>query len=116
MVRIAILVSASVGTQLPCGWIFEKAPFRLSLKKNLAMTISAEASKPRIKAPRRKTVEVPAFLVYETLDGIPVLYKGWQNVLSKKQKFEEIMAYGGLQWLLITMLKDYLQPILGKKI
>jgi len=79
------------------------------------MTISSEALKPVIRTPRKKTVEVPPHLVYETLEGIPVLYKGWQNVILKKQKFEEIMAYGILQALLLTMIKDYLQPIFGKK-
>jgi Uma2 family endonuclease len=79
------------------------------------MTISTEALKPRIRTPRRKTVDVPSYLVYETLEGIPVLYKGWQNVLAKNQKFEEIMAYGYLQALMLTMLKDYLQPLFGKQ-
>ncbi len=79
------------------------------------MTISAEALKPRIRTPRKKTVDVPSYLVYETLDGIPVLFKGWRNVVAKKQKFEEIMAYGILQALLLTMIKDYLQSIFGKQ-
>jgi Uma2 family endonuclease len=79
------------------------------------MTISAEALKPRVRASRRKTVDVPSYLVYETISGIPVFYKGWQNVLAQKQKFEEIMAYGNLQALLLTMIKDYLQPIFGKQ-
>jgi hypothetical protein len=57
------------------------------------MTISAEALKPRGKTPRKKTVDVPPYLVYETLGGVPVFYKGWQNVITGKQKLEEIMGH-----------------------
>lgn len=79
------------------------------------MTISAEALKPRIRTSRRKTVDVPSYLFYETLGGVTVLYKGWQNVLAKNQKLEELIACGYLQALLLTMIKDYLQPLFGKK-
>ncbi len=78
------------------------------------MTISTAALKPKVRHTRTKTVEVPPYLVYEMLNGVPVFYRGWQNVISKKQKFEEIMAYGILQALLLTMLKDYLQPLFGQ--
>lgn len=79
------------------------------------MTISAAIIKPRVKTTRKKFVDVPQQLVYETLAGVPVFYKGWENVIAKEQKFEEIMAYGILQGLLLTMLKDYLQTIFGKQ-
>lgn len=78
------------------------------------MTIAAETLKPRIRTPRKKTVDVPPYLVYETLGGIPVLYKGWKNVLSGKQDFEGIIGYVSIQWMLISFLKDYLQPLFGK--
>lgn len=63
---------------------------------------------------KRKQPEVPAYLVYEMLDGMPVYYRGYKNVLNGKQTFEEIMGYGALQWLIINLLKDYFQPIFGK--
>jgi Uma2 family endonuclease len=79
------------------------------------MTISAEALKPRVRTPRKKTVDVPPYLVYETLGGVPVFYKGWQNVITGKQKLEEIMGYGDIQLYLVNLLKDYFQPIFGKE-
>ncbi len=66
------------------------------------------------KKRKKKQPEVPAYLVYETLDGMPVYYQGYKNVISGKQTSEEIMGYGALQWLIINLLKDYFQPIFGK--
>lgn len=63
---------------------------------------------------KRKQPEVPAYLVYEMLDGMPVYYRGYKNVLNGKQTFEEIMGYGDIQIFLINQLKDYFQPIFGQ--
>lgn len=64
---------------------------------------------------RKGWKEIPDYLVYEILDGISVYYRGFQNVLNGKQTIEEIMGYGDLQALLLTILKDYLQPFLGQQ-
>lgn len=66
------------------------------------------------KKGKQKRDKIPDYLVYETLEGMPVYYRGFQNVINGKQTFEEIMGYGDLQWLLLTLLKDYFQPLLGK--
>ncbi len=79
------------------------------------MTISAAAMKPRVRTTRKKTVDVPSYLVYETLGGVPVFYKGWRSVLSGKQDFEGVIGYVSIQWMLIGFLKDYLQPVFGKE-
>ncbi len=63
----------------------------------------------------KKTEEIPAYLIYETLNGIPVYYRGYKNVLNEKQTLEEIMGYGGLQIFIINLLKDYFQPIFGQQ-
>jgi len=79
------------------------------------MIAVTQQSQVKKKAPaKKKPAEIPEYLIYEWLDGIPVYYRGYKKVLSGDQKFEEIMAYGNLQWLLLTILKDYLQPFLGK--
>ena len=64
--------------------------------------------------PPKEEKKIPSYLIYETIDGVPVYYRGYKNVLTKKQTLEEIMAYGGLQIFLINLLKDYFQPIFGK--
>lgn len=87
--------------------------FPLTCKKKWFMVTTEK--KPAGK--RKKEVEevIPAYLIYETLDGIPVYYKGYREVLGKTKTFEEIMAYGDLQWYFINLLKDYFQPLLGKE-
>ena len=75
----------------------------------------ATEKKPAGKGKKEAKEVIPPYLIYETLDGIPVYYKGYREVLGKTKTFEEIMAYGDLQWLLINILKDYLQPLFGKK-
>jgi Uma2 family endonuclease len=58
---------------------------------------------------------VPDYLIYEMLNGIPVYYRGYKDVLNKTKTLEEIMAYRDLPWFIINLLKDYFQPIFGKK-
>ena len=63
---------------------------------------------------KKQSEEIPGYLVYETLEGMPVYYRGFKNVLNEKQTFEEIMGYGALQIFLLNLLKDYFQPLFGK--
>ena len=56
-------------------------------------------------AKRKKTEEkIPAYLIKEVLDGVPVYYKGYRDVLNKTKKFEEIMADSSLQAIIKTWL------------
>ena len=71
----------------------------------------ASKSKPK----KEKKLVVPDYLIYETLDGIPIYYRGYKDVMNKTKTLEEIMAYGDLQIFLINLLKDYFQPIFGKE-
>jgi hypothetical protein len=58
------------------------------------------------KKPRRKAV--PAFLVYEEMDGKPIYRKGYKEVLAKKKSFEEIMGSSVLQTVIINALLRFL--------
>ena len=58
---------------------------------------------------------IPKHLVYEELDGIPVYYSGYKEVLNKTKTLEDIMGYGGLQWFIINVLGDFLKEKLGKQ-
>ena len=53
--------------------------------------------------PKRKR-KVPDYLVYETMDGQPIYYKGYQSVLSKTKTFEEIMGCSSLQAVLVDYM------------
>ncbi len=41
--------------------------------------------------------EIPDYLVYETIDGNPIYYKGFKDVLKKLKTPEEIMGCSSLQ-------------------
>lgn len=41
---------------------------------------------------------IPDYLVYEVLDGQPLYYKGYQEVLAGRQKLEDIMGSSVLQF------------------
>lgn len=50
--------------------------------------------------------EIPSYLIYEVLDGKPVYYKGYRDVLAKTKTLEEIMGSSGLQALIISYLLE----------
>ncbi len=72
----------------------------------LEKTVAEKIEKPEV---------IPSYLVYETLDGAPVYYRGYRKVMEKKLKFEEIMAYGNLQAIFLANIRDFLQSLIGKK-
>lgn len=78
------------------------------------MTVASQPIVATKKTQTKKGKPIPAHLVYEELDGRPIYYRGWKNVVNKKQTAEEIMGYGDLQAILLTYIKDYLQGILLK--
>ncbi len=48
--------------------------------------------------------EVPEGLIYEVLDGKPIYYKGYREVLAENKTLEEIMGSSGLQSVIIEYL------------
>jgi hypothetical protein len=67
-----------------------------------------------LAAPARKR-KVPAFLIYETMDGRDLYYKGYKSVLNKKTTLEGIMGASGLQSIIITFLMEVLFKIPNRK-
>jgi hypothetical protein len=55
---------------------------------------------PKIK-PKRKQKNIPESLVYEMMDGKPIYYQGYQSVLNKKRKPEDIIGSSSLQAILV---------------
>lgn len=60
---------------------------------------------------KRKKDEIPSYLIYEVIDGIPVYYKGYKEVLAGTKKLEDIMGYGEIQTFLVNLIRDYYNAI-----
>ncbi len=65
---------------------------------------SIQSRKPRLK--------VPDYLVYELIDGKPIYYKGYREVMSGEKTFSEIMGSSLLQSLIV----GYVQRVLFKEL
>ena len=59
--------------------------------------------------------KIPAYLVRETIDGIPFYYTGYRQILNKTKTIEEAMSDSGLQFFLKLYLYDLLNDNLDKK-
>lgn len=59
------------------------------------MTSTAQRKVPR---------KVPAYLIKEVLNGIPIYYKGYKAVLRKEKTLEGIMGSSGLQSLIVSYI------------
>jgi Uma2 family endonuclease len=59
---------------------------------------------------RPKPRNVPDYLIYEIMDGKPIYYKGFRDVLLGKKQAEEIMGSSKLQSYIVT----YITIMLGK--
>ncbi len=62
-----------------------------------------------LKAPKEFTKKrtpknVPDYLIYEIINGKPVYYKGYKQVLKKNKQATEIMGSSSLQWKIISFL------------
>ncbi len=63
-------------------------------------------------SPQISPIVVPDYLIYEIMDGKPIYYRGYKDVLRKLKTFEEIMASSSLQSEII----DYLLGIFYGKV
>ena len=68
--------------------------------------IALREPKPVKRPPRN----IPAYLVYEIMDGKPIYYHGYREVLLNKKTLEEIMGASSLQSIIIY----YLVVFIGK--
>ncbi len=56
------------------------------------------ANAARSDLPVSPEAEVPEYLVYERLNGMPVYYRNYKLVLDNKLKPEDIIGYGELRF------------------
>jgi Uma2 family endonuclease len=62
-----------------------------------------------------ETMPVPASLVYEVLNGRPLYYRGYQEVLEKNLNPEHVMGSSGLQALLVSLIHTWISVNRDKK-
>jgi Uma2 family endonuclease len=67
-----------------------------------------EAIRAQHISQKPKKIVVPSYLIYEVLDGEPIYFRGYQDVLNHKKTKEDIMATGRLQTLIISTLQEHL--------
>ncbi len=70
------------------------------------------AQQPRKR--RKPPVELES-LVYEVLDGRPLYYRGYEEVLAGKKSAEEIMGSSSLQWVLVSYFMEIMILKLDRK-
>jgi len=64
---------------------------------------------------RQEKQPVPEFLVKEWLNGKPIYYKGYRDVLNKTKKLEDIMGCSSLQSFVIDYLLRILYEIVDEE-
>lgn len=65
------------------------------------------AEKAAVKrASSKRPQKVPDYLVCEVMDGVPLYYRGYKDVLKKKKTIEEVMGSSSLQALLVAYLME----------
>ena len=64
---------------------------------------------------RNKAKPIPNALIYEIMDGKPLYYEGYKDVLANKKTNEEIMGASGLQSFIIQYLLEILYLKVGRK-
>lgn len=67
--------------------------------------------KPTKKARRN----IPAALVREVVEGIPIYYPGYRVVLNKTKKLEDVTSDSGLQSLLKNAVGDAIKALIDRK-
>ncbi|MCY7349806.1 MAG: Uma2 family endonuclease [Cytophagaceae bacterium] len=75
-------------------------------------------TKPRkVASPsaRRTRQAIPDALIYEIMDGKPLYYKGYRDVLAGKKNLEEIMGSSTLQWVIASFFMELMILNLDRK-
>lgn len=61
------------------------------------------------------TPVVPSYLVYEVLNGRPLYYRGYKEVMEKKLNPESILGTSSLQSLIVSLIHTYIMVHRDKK-
>ncbi|AUD01837.1 hypothetical protein [Spirosoma pollinicola] len=67
-------------------------------------------------APKKRTKSgVPAYLIYETLNGRALYYRGYRDVTTGKKTPAEIMGSSSLQAILVSLIHGFLFTHIDRK-
>ena len=58
---------------------------------------------------------IPRSLIYEEMDGEPIYYQGYQEVLAQQKTLDDIMGSSSLRAVIITVLLKYLYTRVDEK-
>ena len=64
---------------------------------------------------KNRAKQIPECLIYEIMDGRPLYYEGYKDVLANKKTNEEITGASGLQSYIIQYLLEVLYLKIGRK-
>ena len=78
----------------------------------MTLTIAEQKDAPVIQ---KRTRKIPDYLIYEVMDGKPIYYSGYKNVLSGKLKLEDIMGSSRIQSFFISLIVEHLLPLIKDK-
>lgn len=67
---------------------------------------------PRKTLPQIPAKKIPAALIYEIMDGKPIYYKGYREVLKNEKTIEEVMGASSLQGIMV----EYILRILFRRL
>lgn len=67
------------------------------------------------KKRRSRAHSIPAYLICEELDGQPLYYKGYKDVLSGKKTKQEVVAASGLLLIIAAYFADLIRANLERK-
>jgi Uma2 family endonuclease len=70
---------------------------------------------PRKPLPRIPTKKIPAALIYEIIDGKPIYYKGYREVLKNEKTIGEVMGASSLQGIMVEYILRVLFRYLDEK-
>jgi len=75
-------------------------------KKRTTINTSKSKVKPK---------DIPSFLIYEEMDGKPIYYKGYEQVVNNNKTLDDIMGSSTLQSIIIAYIIKFLNSKIDEK-
>ncbi len=79
------------------------------------MEATSQKRRARFATLAKRPAAIPKSLIYEIMDGRPIYYKGYREVLAGRKTTEEIMGSSTLQWVLASHFMELMILTLDRK-
>lgn len=79
------------------------------------MEILEQPKRAKRRTTPRRPATAPESLIYEVLDGRPLYYQGYRDVLAGRKTAEEIVGSSTLQWVLVSYFMELMILTLDRK-